>query len=444
MNYFVDLKRVFTSGHDRTVVRLEQLYRNQEVLTQLISDLIKRWVSLESFAGKRVLLKPNWVRHSFKETDEICLRTHDTFLLSALEEILRMHPEKIVIGDAPIQGCNWKGVVSDLLIQNINHLSQKYSIPVEVKDFRRRTFDPAKNNPQTELRSYDNYLIFDLARGSYLEPVSSPSVNPFRVTCYDPDRLAESHGPGVHKYCITKELFDADIVFSLPKIKTHQKTGVTGAIKNLVGLNGDKDYLPHHRIGGTDNGGDCYPGSNFLRYCSELAMDNANRRQGKMTYRFWQRISSLLWRLSFPKKVHQMAAGWYGNDTAWRMVLDLNKIALYGTSNGKISSMPQRVIYSLCDGIIGGQGDGPLCPEPLPLGIICFSNHSYLTDISMAMLMGFDFRKIPLLSAAEKLSNLRDIDFYLDGNPIDLNELSKYAIETKPPPGWAEYLAKQG
>lgn len=440
---FVDLKTVFTAEVDRTVDQLGLLYHNQEYLTQIISDLIKIWISAESIESKRVLLKPNWVRHSIRATDEICLRTHDSFLLSALEVILRMHPKKVVIGDAPIQGCNWNGVVSDLLIQSINQLSRKYSIPVEVKDFRRRIFDPAKNNPQFELRSYDNYLIFNLGKDSYLEPVSTPSVNPFRVTCYDPDRLAESHGPGVHKYCITKELFETDIVFSLPKIKTHQKTGVTGAIKNLVGLNGDKDYLPHHRIGGTGTGGDCYPGSNFLRYCSELAMDNANRRQGKMTYRFWQRISSLLWRLSFPKKVHQMAAGWYGNDTTWRMVLDLNKIALYGTLDGKISSTPQRVIYSLCDGIIGGQGDGPLCPEPLPLGIICLSNHSYLTDISMALLMGFDFRKIPLLSAAEKLLNLRDVDLYLDGHPVGLNELSNRAIETKPPPGWAEYLAKQ-
>ena len=30
---------------------------------------------------------------------------------------------------------------------------------------------------------------------------------------------------------------DADIVISLPKIKSHQKTGITGAIKNLVGIN---------------------------------------------------------------------------------------------------------------------------------------------------------------------------------------------------------------
>ena len=83
---------------------------------------------------------------------------------------------------------------------------------------------------------------------------------------YDPDKFRYTHTKGMHKYCITKHLFDSDLVISLPKAKTHQKAGITAALKNIVGLNGDKDYLPHHRIGGTEVGGDAYPGKSYFRY----------------------------------------------------------------------------------------------------------------------------------------------------------------------------------
>lgn len=441
MKPFVDITTVFKADNDRTIENLQLTYLDHTYLTQMINELINRWLQQKNIVGKKVLLKPNWVRHSKIETDTICLRTHDSFLLAALEVILNKRPASVVIGDAPIQGADWGSIAHKQLLSEIKKLSQKFSIPVGVKDFRRTIFAPASNSPQKDRSSLDNYLIFDLGKDSFLEPVTSLSGNPFRVTCYNPDRLAESHRPGVHKYCITKELFESDIVISLPKIKTHQKTGVTGAIKNLVGLNGDKDYLPHHRIGGTKVGGDCYPGGSYLRHWSELAMDQANRKQGTWPYRLWQKTSSLLWRLSFPEVVHQMAAGWYGNDTTWRMVLDLNNIAMFGDSEGKICSTPQRVIYSLCDGIIGGQGNGPLNPEPLPLGIVSFSNHSYMTDICMAMLMGFDIQKIPLLSAAQELSSSQKVALYFDTKPIPYNELKKFAIKTTLPPGWEEYMA---
>jgi uncharacterized protein (DUF362 family) len=82
-----------------------------------------------------------------------------------------------------------------------------------------------------------------VGKRSYLEEVSDDERSPFRVTNYDPGRLAESHRKGVHKYCITKELFDADVVITVPKIKTHQKAGLTNALKILVGVNGDKDLF---------------------------------------------------------------------------------------------------------------------------------------------------------------------------------------------------------
>jgi hypothetical protein len=251
--------------------------------------------------------------------------------------------------------------------------------------------------------------------------------------------MSEAHAPGIHKYCITKKFFDSDIVISLPKVKTHQKTGLTAAMKNIVGINGDKDFLPHHRIGGSGRGGDCYPGNSILRYLAELSLDQANRNQGKFSYRLLQKISSLLWLISFPGPEHNLAAGWYGNDTTWRMVMDLNRIAIYGEKDGTLSDQPQRSVYSLCDGIIAGQGDGPLGPDPLPLGVISFTNDSLTNDRAMAELMKLPVDKIPLLSAND-LSVKNDSHIILNGSSISMEELRSFSVTADPPRGWKRYF----
>jgi uncharacterized protein (DUF362 family) len=440
MKNFTVIQSVYDSEKERTIEKLSDLYENFSLLKRTISSIINDDIKDDQLKGKKILLKPNWVLHSRKKSDDLCMRTHDNFLLATLEIILEKKPSKVIVGDAPIQGCSWDKMITPVFLEKVKKLSARFAIPVEIKDFRRRIFDPAKNNPVSERTPLSEYIIFDLGKESFLEPISLSNKNIFRVNNYNPDRLTETHTVGTHKYCITKELFDVDVVISIPKIKTHQKTGITGALKNLVGVNGDKDFLPHHRLGGTGFGGDCYPGKNYLRLWSELSQDNANRNQGKFTYWFWIKISSILWRMTKTTKVHHLAASWYGNDTTWRMVLDLNKIAIYGRADGSLADQPQRTLFSLCDGIIGGHGDGPLKPKPLPLGVICFSNNSAISDISMALLMRFDFHKIPLLEGAYNLSEKNDISLIFNGSPITFNGLSSHAIDTLPAPGWVEYL----
>lgn len=443
MNDFVKIETFFLSNNDRNVPTLAKLYKDNILLREKILNVGNGFLDNESvIKGKKILLKPNWVLHNNNETDDICLRTNDLFLLALLEIVLKRHPEQIIIADAPIQGCNWDLILSKEFLAKISELSTEYNTPVYIKDLRRVTFNPELNNPIKERKPLSDYIIFDLKEDSHLEIISSKK-NIFRVTDYNPDRLADSHSLGRHKYCISKELFDADIVISLPKIKTHQKSGITGALKNIVGFNGDKDYLPHHRIGGTGFGGDCYPGKNILRRTSEWLMDNANKHQGKAIFILLRFTALVIWKLSIPKKVHHLGAGWFGNDTVWRMVMDLNKIVIYGKNDGTISDKPQRTLYSLCDGIIGGQGDGPLTPLPLPLGVISFSNNSSMNDICMATLMNFDIQKISLLKAAFDNVHFRNIDITLNGSNINLSDLSRLSIQTIPPKGWVDYLSKK-
>jgi uncharacterized protein (DUF362 family) len=441
LSNFVNISRVYKTELDRTVPVLSGFYNDINLLIELIAGLSKDWLNEVTLRQKKILLKPNWVKHSSSSSDDICLRTNSNFILATLEFVLRSNPAEVIIGDAPIQGCIWERMLGTQFQVAVERLSNKYNIPVTIKDFRRVTFNPKLNKVSRERNPLSRYTIFNLGDNSFLEPVTLKNKNLFRVTQYNPDRLAKSHGPGMHKYCITNELFNADIILSIPKIKTHQKTGITGALKNIVGLNGDKDYLPHHRIGGTGIGGDCYPGKNMLRYWAELMQDSANRNQGKSKYWFWIRMSSIFWKLSFPGNVHHLSAGWFGNDTTWRMVLDLNKIVLFGDRNGGISETQQRVFYNLCDGIIGGQGNGPLNPEPLPLGIVCFSDNSELTDLSFATLMGMNSNKISLLQAAQKNNKDTKKLIYLDGQNVSLADLNKIALNANMPLGWADYQA---
>jgi len=122
------------------------------------------------------------------------------------------------------------------------------------------------------------------------------------------------------------------------------------------------------------------------------------------------------------------------------MVLDLNFIALYGTSDGNISDTTQRQLFSLCDGIVGGQGDGPLYPDPLALGVISFTNHSGLNDIAMAMLMGFDTTKIAMLHELENKLKNENIHLTWDNCFIERHDLNKYSIKAKASPGWEGFV----
>src|SRR5690606_12091736 len=94
------------------------------------------------------------------------------------------------------------------------------------------------------------------------------------------------------------------------------------------------------------------------------------------------------------------SGNWHGNDTTWRMCLDLNRILLYADADGRWHETPARRFFSLVDGVIAGEGNGPLDPTPKPVGVIVAGFNPVAVDMTCARLMGFDYRKIPLLRRA--------------------------------------------
>jgi uncharacterized protein (DUF362 family) len=75
----------------------------------------------------------------------------------------------------------------------------------------------------------------------------------------------------------------------------------------------------------------------------------------------------------------------------------------------------------LTDGIIGGEGDGPLAPVPVPLGYLSFSDNICLGDHVNCLAMGFDPQQLPMLREASKLEKYALTDGALLTSDIRLN-----------------------
>ncbi|MBQ3950039.1 MAG: DUF362 domain-containing protein [Bacteroidales bacterium] len=438
MDSFVDIVTVYDSGEHRTLDFLAEVYQDEELLQEKVQSLFSKHIVAGDIVGKSVMLKPNWVRHELIEDDYLCLRTNDNLLLCILREVLNFSPSKVLIADAPVQGCAWDKMITASFKGKILALSDMYNIPIQIKDLRRTITDVENGKVSKDLHPLSDYVLFDLGSGSYLEPITT-SDNKFRVTNYDPDRMAEVHHQGMHKYCIAKDIFDYDVIITIPKLKTHRMAGMTNALKLLVGINGDKDYLPHHRTGSVKEGGDNYKDKSILRSLSSKFTDASNRRRGTRIGKILGVAAALFWKYSKPDAATLNNAGWYGNDTIWRTVMDINKIALYGDINGQIHKERQRRLIIFMDGIIGGQGDGPLHPSPSPLGIVAMSNNSYLLDSVAGELYHLNFNRIPLLKEARKY--IADLKYTISVNSSEvmLDEVAKYGIDIKMSPGWADY-----
>ncbi len=397
--------------------------------------------------GSHVLLKPNWVLHKNEGTGGLdCLYTHPVFLLVALKEILAARPAHVTVGDAPIQSCDFDAVVTPELRSQIESLCKKFGVSVEILDFRRtiQTGGVFKSSVATSVREEDRYIFFDLGHDSLLEPLCEHNNN-FRVGDYDPRELAHTHFSGKHQYLLCREAFEADVVISLPKLKTHCKAGLTGALKNLVGLNGSKDYLPHYRAGGSQRGGDNYEGGSIVRVLSEVIEDRANRRLNSVDYPFWKNTARGMRFIS--GGAAKMGGRWHGNDTVWRMVLDLNRILVYGRKDGTLSNTPRRTFYSLTDALMCGQGDGPLRPQPCPVGAVSFGASPVACDLVHAALLRLDAIHIPLLREAgghfrwPLTIGTSSHQLLVNGKRLSLEEFSKaFGVNAEPPVGWRDRI----
>ena len=418
---------------------------------------------------KKIVLKPNWVLHENHHSFPILALVTSTELIeNVIECCLKKYKllQNIIIGDVPLQSCDWDILLKQTGIDKLIKKYLKHKNPtISFIDLRKeRVHEKDGMLIRTTVGRFGDpkgYRTIILDENSFLEPISSDR-NLFRVMDYDPGNIINSHQKGFHRYCISASLLDCDLFINMPKMKTHEKAGITGALKNLVGINGDKSYLVHHRKGRPRQGGDEFsPETTFLAimkarfysYYRSIEKHNIFTRSiYKLLLAIWKILSMVLGYSreekleNLNKKFVPLSGSWYGYDSVWRMVYDLNRIILFANSiTGEMMKEPQREYFTILDGTIGGEGAGPLRSIPVKINHIFFSNNPFLLDTSMAQTMGFDWKKIPSVGNFK----LFDHFWHFDINNVSL-EYNKKTLKSikelpvihffKPAPGWKGYI----
>ncbi len=256
------------------------------------------------------------------------------------------------------------------------------------------------------------YTEIDLGADSMFHDVAHHSHLMRSTAVYYENVMDQYHNKEHNIYSVPNTLLAADVVISVAKLKTHRKGGITMGLKNSVGITNEKRSLPHHRVGPPSRGGDAIAdGARWDAALEDRFRDLAlSHPAGKMALKMVGRplkslsrqvIRPLMGRLTKSEGHLAVTEGdWYGNDTVWRMALDLIRVLVFAKAGGGLSESPQRNYLSIIDGVVAGEGEGPLNPDPKECGVIIGGFHPVTTDLAAATIMGFDYNKIPMLREA--------------------------------------------
>ena len=87
--------------------------------------------------GSRVVLKPNWVLHWNKSGHNLdSLVTHTSVLQAILTYLVKVKPDDIVIGDAPLQGCDFAVLSRAAHFETLREVDA--ALPLSICAFRKQ------------------------------------------------------------------------------------------------------------------------------------------------------------------------------------------------------------------------------------------------------------------------------------------------------------------
>lgn len=349
------------------------------------------WNPLGKFIkkGNCVLIKPNMVLHEnhVKENGIECLTTSPSLVRAIADYCLiaLQGTGKVIIADAPVQSCDFEQLLDNSGYREMKKFYEGQGINIEIEDLREYE-DLYSNGVEVSVDSRSEFAELSLER-----------LRALRVTNYNPDEMEKHHNEHKNSYYIARKVLEADVIINMPKPKTHRKAGVTISLKNMVGINANKAWLPHHTIETAEIQGDAYKGRNLFKRWSNELLDCINRKEyGALAKRILQicilnfnRVGKVFYQDPY------FEGSWYGNDTIWRTIVDINYLVRYADSAGKLQETPQRIVFNVADMIICGEGEGPLLPKPKGLGIIALAENAVALDAVAASLMGINYKKIP-------------------------------------------------
>jgi len=362
------------------------------------------WNPLGEFLkpGMTVVLKPNFVAHRNRGGGDLyAVITHPSVIRAVADYcyIALQGEGRIIVADAPQYDCDWAKLMD---ITGLPQVADLYGGMMTLLDLRSywskgrhlaSQLEPLPGDPK-------GATMVDLGDHSLFAGMDVDRVDRMVGACYWRGDLAGYHSGKRHRYVLSRTVPEADLVISLPKMKTHKKAGVTLNLKNLVGICTDKNCLPHYTLGPPSEGGDQYPDKLWAPHEQALIglerwmYDHLLARQVPVLDWLHQAIYWLhnhtTRKLGLKVDEHKRAldaGNWYGNDTTWRMVADLY---------AAFDCVCQGRTFSIVDGVIGGEGNGPLAPDPVLAGLLIGGENLLAVDVFAAHLMGFDPLRLPL------------------------------------------------
>jgi len=364
--------------------------------------------------GDRVVVKPNLV--SSKNLHEKITgerleasSTHGSLLRPVLDYALRAAGPRgqVRVVDSPVEGCEIHKVARPLGIWAvIDHLRARGH---DVGFVDLRTFQVAPHLLLDDVRRAGRslnlglllrralpgdprgYRVVELGEQSFFARSDAPPGDRLRFHRSHYETPVPHHTGGRHEYSLPKTVLDADVVINLPKLKTHKKTGVTLALKSVIGLTNQKYWLPHFTEGDPSVGGDEFDRPQGLG-------DRIDRKLSRLPLPGDHSLIARAPRLGAPPRV--IDGSWEGNRTLWRTILDLNRILFHADREGRMRGAPQRRYLAIVDGIVAGEGEGPLGAAPVDAGLLVGGAHPALVDAVAAEVMGFDPRRIAQIHEA--------------------------------------------
>jgi uncharacterized protein (DUF362 family) len=385
--------------------------------------------------------------------------THPQVITAVLKRVLASlaGSGRVVITDGPQTDSSWTRIMERLDPDRWIRMGRDANVEVQIMDLRDDEWVSRGDVKVSHRRLSGDprgSTVCDLGDASEFVG-HTPSARGYYGADYDVAETNEVHSGGQHKYRVSRTAIEADVFINLPKLKTHKKAGITCTLKNLVGINTYKNWLPHHNEGTPDEGGDQFPRSSSRNQLEGLLTD---RFKSVLIHRpglgHWMIPIKWVGRKLFGETRNTIRSGnWYGNDTLWRMVLDLNKILLYANSDGTLRTgelSQTKPFISIVDGIVGGEGNGPEAPTPRHTAVLLAGTNPVAVDMLCARIMGFDWEKIPTLRNAFHVRHFPIADFDWEEPVVTSSDLrydgkiSEIALENtfgfRPHFGWTGHI----
>ena len=444
--------REYPFKEDGRMDRRNKLYASmRQVFKSLELDLknfdTEQWNPFGSFIfpGDTVLLKPNMVKHSGENGRVAGLITHGSMIRAVTDYtyIALKGKGRIIIADGPMDDGDFEKIADLMGLYELKGFyKDRAGFDIEIYDLRQERVIKKRERIIQRVKlpgDPEGYTSIDMGDSSELAK-GSLDFKSFRGAECKTDVMYMHHNDKKHEYLISNTLLNADVVINLPKMKTHKRSGVTLSLKNMIGITGDRNWLPH----------------SSEKACSQKEKGSSDPGVAKKIFSMLKKIIGFVRPLrdrlryfSGATESTICAGNWYGNDIIWRTIIDLACINLYGKKSGGLEKERQRRSFVIVDGIVAGEGDGPLNPSQKPCGVLVAGSNNLCVDMATARIMGFDPMKIPKFrdiskEALKKICGIDPKDIICTSNIDEWNkalfDIKGRCLGLRPHYGWKDHI----